>query len=158
MSLLKIVRTNHGKIEKDAECRNYHCIANLLWDESELLKAIEIFSKKHKPNIGVINIMFYTSKWAAEVENYNDLLLPDYIRFCDEHTLCYLQGVFIENPLIDDLYLKCKSWTERDMTVQDVLDEMQMDSVKDDPEKLKAFIQYKNERDANKEKGNKNKE
>lgn len=150
MSLLKIIRTNHIELPDKSEVRNYNVIYSYPFEESEVKKVIERFAFKHRPNKGTINVLFYTTRWAAEVLDYNDLILTDYIRYADEHPICYLNGFFMDYPLKDDLYDKCKDYIERNLTVNDLLDELYLDKIKDNPGLIRQYQIYKNEQDANK--------
>lgn len=150
MSLLKIIRTNHIELPDKSEVRNYNVIYSYPFEESEVKKAIEKFAVKHRPNKGTINVLFYSTRWAAEQDGYIDLTLPDYICYADEHPICYINGFFMDYPLKDDLYKKCKDYIERNLTVKDLLDELYREKIKDNQELMRQYQIYKNEQDANK--------
>lgn len=100
---MKLIRTDHHADSKGKEIvRNYFVLTDPVVSRSK----IERFAEEHTskdPNVPT-NVFAFTTLWAAEVKDYHDLLADDYLRYADQHPVCYLNGYLLENPMIDDIY------------------------------------------------------
>lgn len=143
---LKIIRTEHTGNE-NGEIRNYfvHIRENMTYVEAQ--QEAKMFEEKHKPKHGVVNILFFYSNWAARVLDYTELTGADLLIYHDEHPYAYLQGVFLVNPIDCDMFRAVVDNPEeyKDKLVSDIDKFLYMESLRDEPEQLRKFIQYENE-------------
>lgn len=142
--MITIVKTAHHK-NRDGKyaVMNYHCItedtiSNALYEETERF-AVE---KSLKYDGVPVNICLYKTREAANVENYQTLTGEQYLEYAEDHILCYVDDMFLDYPMKDELYehIEVNIATVKDKTVRKILDELYAQRLEEEKEEDRLRI------------------